>query len=268
MSISRLSGSSRSPEDVNLLQAQLESIFNEKPKDETDLFETNVCETLKVVSTVKLMKFSRDQSIEQIQSSVFRNLERLYVIQREFPEVFEQRNYGELVEKLKQVRQEYGMEYIQDLPSQDYKINRRVDEFQGARLVLGCGRAQERGCGGHDLNQDYLVTIDQKSDPDLCANYHSSEFWNEFPDAKFEEVFFEGFVPDPDMSSLKQVARILRPGGIVRTECDTMQYISQANPEVFEKYLKACGFSTFEIRPETFHTRGSVSEMQILVLTK
>ncbi len=256
--------------------AEIKRLWSEKPSNEGDFFEPHVHQVLKVIAIQKitntLVEEIHREISANIKGSVFTLLNQLHRFQREFPEVFAECGYQKLVDRLETVVEEYGLSFREPEPSQDYRVFRPMSEFEGERLVLGCGYAYT-SCEGHDPDKDYLVTIQEEMQPDLCADYYSSEFWNEFPDDTFDEVFFEGFLPDPEASSLQQIARILRRDGTVRMGWEdsylgVLHWVHQVNPEAFHNYIRECGFSDFMIHAKYYCSVDTEMEHDELILIK
>lgn len=133
--------------------------------------------------------------------------------QENFPDLFLKRGYQEDVEHLKKIPEHYQAEFKRIERSKSSQLMRPVESFQGSRLVIGCGQAMT-SFSGHA--EDYTLNFAKDTRPDLLADYFTSAYWKEFPHGKFNEVFFEGFIPRLTTHAFTQIARILAPEGKVR----------------------------------------------------
>jgi hypothetical protein len=258
---------------TDTLQKRLEEICESKPQNDKDVFERRVLASFKCLQAAKLPLLQNEKEAlwKGALCSLNKDLNNLRQFQTEFPEIYKHCSYANLVKKIEQAIEDAGIQFKKFTPFQGYKVNRPMNKFNGDRLILGCGRAYT-DCGGHDLQKDYLVTIDDTKGPDLCANYHSSIFWNEFPKDRFSEINFEGFLPLPDKAALQQIARILKPTGIVRMGWShefsgVLNYVHEIRPDVFDQYINECGFAHFAITKEPICPNGR-DDGEILVLRK
>lgn len=144
-----------------------------------------------------------------------------------------------------------------------FTINRPIEEFKGDKLVIGCGHETNKNvqqCAGHEWDSTYLVDISEQTRPDMVADYNSVSFWHQFANETFAEVYVEGFTPDYNENSLKEIARILKPEGLFRTGYNkTYEGLDHFNE---------LGFSRFDIVEETLHTIGRIADFTMVHLTK
>lgn len=203
--------------------------------------------------------------------SVYTQVDFLKRFEKEFPALYVKYNYQELLDRLMTIITEHGLSH--DLPptSEQYELCRPLQGFRGNRLVLGCGR-NSTSCEGH-TDSDYLLDFSSEANPDLIADYYSLEFWKEFADETFGEIFFEGFLPWPNTNSLQQLARILKPNGFVRMgysdpDLAILKFVREMDESIFNEYIKKCGFSRFKVRLESFRSNGHYGESDMLILYK
>lgn len=276
MSTRAFASDTKSESSANLQDRISEILIHYQALVSEDLIKNNVFEALRGIEIMQIINAPRISTItmindHQFKFSIYTQVNMLERFEREFPTLYAKFNYKELLDRLHSVINEYGLSYEAPLASENYEMRRPLEGFLGNRLVLGCGR-NSTSCAGH-TDRDYLLDIASEAGPDLTANYDSFEFWKEFADETFEEVFFEGFLPGPNTHSLQQLARILKPQGIVRMgysdpNLGILKFVRETDENVFNEYIKNCGFSKFEIRDETFRSNGQESEGDMLILIK
>lgn len=192
-------------------------------------------------------------------------LDELLSIQENFPDLFHERGYQENVELLKQILALHDVEFKRIAHSDVYQVMRPVASFQGSRLVIGCGQAMT-SCSGHV--EDYTLNLDTEAKPDLLADYHSRNFWKEFPDGKFREIFFEGFIPLLSRHALEQLARILASGGKVRMGLDPCKVALLGGQQRLLKFFQECGFERFKIVKESYRSNNQEDTLDMVVIYK
>lgn len=104
------------------------------------------------------------------------------------------------------------------------KINRPIKDFKGTRLCLGCSHAGVENCERHinkkRFEKDYTINLpglqnnaDQFTD--LVGDFFNPELWKELPSNRFESVIFENVKGMGNPKLLKEIFRVLKPGGYV-----------------------------------------------------
>lgn len=110
----------------------------------------------------------------------------------------------------------------------EIKVNRPLSQFKGTRLVLGCSHGMVPTPGipscphvnKQRIDLDYTVNTTGEHDiddkiTDIVGDYRNPELWQQLPSNYFESVLFE-FTPgimEPRL--LKEILRVLKPGGYV-----------------------------------------------------
>lgn len=103
------------------------------------------------------------------------------------------------------------------------KVNRSIEDFNGTRLCLGCSHSIaecERHRNKRRYDKDYTVNLPGEPDnrdvlTDLVGDFFNPELWKKLPANRFESVVFEHVWGIADPTLLKEIFRVLKPGGFV-----------------------------------------------------
>lgn len=109
-----------------------------------------------------------------------------------------------------------------------FTINRPLSQFKGTRLVLGCSHGLRPtpdipSCphvNKQRFDQDYTLNMAGEHDiddklTDIVGDYRNPELWKKIPDNHFESVLFEYTPGIMEPRLLKEIIRVLKPGGYV-----------------------------------------------------
>lgn len=262
----------------------IQAIFDTTYGDKNDEFHKNITQAIRSIKVAKLNN-NQEMLLTIFKESHIINypacvLKTLLQFQKEFPEIFS-KNYEKDLIFILELYKENQME-VPDLNQKDenYKVNRSPKEFDGNRLIIGCGHYfndSDRGCharvkeNGHPKELDFCVDLTEYMEPDIQADFYSNSFWKEFADEKFEKVILEGFVPGPHSPALKEISRILKKGGTLEIGKDALfTQACQKGVDITE-YFKSLGFSEVRIEIVGRVVGGSIMderEMESIFATK
>jgi hypothetical protein len=129
-------------------------------------------------------------------------------------------------------------------------VNQPVSEYKGSRLILGCGHQDDTE---HHHSNEYCIDINPRMNPDIVGDCTDVDMWRNIPDQRFNTVQFEGFGLRPSRVVMREIHRILVPGGVAQIINDT--FYRWLNAEVSDdgrteaaRFFNDCGFE----RVDTF----------------
>lgn len=241
--------------------------------DKKDPFHQYINRIIRTSNLLLAYGRMNERTKTELQGMIYEVIERVRIIEEEFPEFFNENKYEECLEILKQLCDHCDIPFAQDRPSynETFVVNKKFNPEQHQQLVLFCGHSQE-GCAGHQDNE-YLVSIDEKVAPDMVADYYSKSFWTEFPDKAFDYVNLEGYTPRFQGHQLREISRILNENGKVRigdSFADNNEWttIHAYDPHLLQSYFKKNGFEKYEIVKEEYHTLGNKQDIVSYYLYK
>ncbi|GAB4194411.1 MAG: hypothetical protein Tsb0015_17390 [Simkaniaceae bacterium] len=233
--------------------------------DESNPFHQEVTNLWKICKLSQLQEIPKDDFLKAVNNpalktcfpSIYADIKLFKEEFRNYPIILEKWKIEETLQFIEKLMQEYDIP-IFSLPLCDYSykvIERSPQEFQGKRIVIGCGH-KFQGCGGH-FAEDYLIDISQEMQPDLIADYFAEKtktsdkiFWELFQKESMQEIFLEGFGPQLKKYPLMQMSDILKTGGRLRYSIDKMHpayALYREFPQVLKSYFASCGFKDLDL---------------------